>query len=105
MRNMVIVLCLLGLLAGGVSGCAVLTDTVNRRADAEASEADLQLRQDVLNRLQQDVMTRSHSVGVDTQNGVVTLYGSVPDDLTRHRILAVVRGTPGVMGINDRLVR
>ncbi len=105
MRNGVVVLCLLGVLAGGVSGCAVLTDTVNRRADADVSEADLQLRRDVLNRLQMDAMTSQHSIGVDSRNGVVTVYGSVPDDMTRHQVLSVVRGTPGVMGVHDRLVR
>jgi osmotically-inducible protein OsmY len=89
----------------GMTGCATLTDSMNRRADAEVSDADLRLQQDVLNRLQQDAMTSRHAIAVDSKDGVVTLYGQVPDDMTRHRVLSVVLGTPGVVGVNDRLAR
>lgn len=105
MKKALIVLCLFGLLAGGVAGCAALTDTANRRASADMSEDDLRVTREVLNRLQDDVVTGQLSIGAESSNGVVTLYGSVPDDVTRHRVLNVVRGAPGVMSINDRLTR
>ncbi len=105
MNKVLIIVCLLGLLAGGVSGCAALTDSANRRASADMSERDLRVSQDVLNRLQDDNVTGHLSIGVESRDGVVTLYGSVPDDVTRLRVISVVRGTPGVVSINDRLMR
>ncbi len=105
MRIWTLSVCLLAFLAVGVVGCGTLTDALNRRAAADVSEADLRLRQDVLNRLRDDAVTSLHNIGVESRNGMVTVYGSVPDDMTRRRVLSVVRGTPGVAGINDRLAR
>lgn len=105
MKKWIICICVLGALTVGVTGCAVLTDKANRQADAEVSDADLRLRQDVLNRLQQDHVTAQHNIGVDSRDGRVTLYGAVPDNMTRQRVLTVVRGTPGVVSVHDRLMR
>lgn len=105
MRKWLVYLGMLGVLAFGVTGCGTLTDALNQRSQTEASAEDLRLQQDVLNRLQQDPVTARHSVAVESRDGRVAVYGTVPDDMTRHRILNVVRGTPGVVAVHDRLAR
>ncbi len=90
----------------GVTACSTLTDALNERASGGAeSPEDAALRSDVLARLRDDPMTGEHVFGVSVDNGVVILRGWVPDDTTRLRVNSVVRSTPGVVEIDDRLIR
>ncbi len=88
-----------------LAGCATLTETANIRAEADVSPADLQLRLDVLDRLADDAVTGQHSFGVTSVDGVVTLFGVVPDQAVRLRARHVAAGTPGVVHVDDQLRR
>jgi osmotically-inducible protein OsmY len=46
----------------------------------------------------------ARNVTVGSESGVVTLTGTVPDELTRKRVLEVAGNTPGVARIVDRTV-
>ncbi len=69
----------------------------------DVSPEDHQLTLNVLNRLKDDLEASRHMISATTRDGVVTLYGTVPDAMTRRRVLAVVRSTPGVYDIDDRM--
>lgn len=90
----------------GLTACSTLTDALNERASGgtEAPE-DAALRADILTRLRDDPVTGDHVFGVSVSHGTVVLRGSVPDDATRLRVHSVVRSTPGVVQIEDRLAR
>lgn len=74
-------------------------------AASAATVDDRQLARDVLNRLLDDSITGSLMFGVNAQNGMVTVDGAVPDETIRTRALGIVRSTPGVRGVIDRLSR
>jgi osmotically-inducible protein OsmY len=42
-------------------------------------------------------------VTIATQDGVVTLTGTVPNDFARDQALEAARSTPGVVRLNDQL--
>lgn len=88
-----------------VVGCATVSERATHSDDPGHSKEDVRLELDVLSRLRDDALTSRHSFGVTALNGVVTLRGSVPDEITRHRALGVVRSTPGVIEVHDRLLR
>lgn len=83
-----------GLLAG--AGCASM--------DSGAAGADTgDLRAMVLQRLAIDPVTRADVFGVEVQGDRVTLRGTVRNETGRLRALGLVRGTPGVASVDDRL--
>lgn len=54
-------------------------------------------------RLSDDPALAHRAIGVSASRGIVTLSGSVPAGLRAHA-LVIASGTPGVRGIEDRLV-
>lgn len=66
---------------------------------------DRQLAADALNRLRDDPLTGRLTFGTSCQNGIVTVEGAVPDEAMRTRALGIVRSTPGVQDVVDRLSR
>lgn len=98
---------LMGLLMLSLVGCSSLTDSMNEQAamGTNVSEADMELRMDVIDRLQTDGITSRYTFGVVSESGVVTVYGSVPDEATRLRVRSVVESTPGVVQVHDQLRR
>jgi len=44
------------------------------------------------------------SINTEVRQGVVTLYGHVTSEAQRQQVLALVRATSGVKGVDDRLV-
>lgn len=89
---------LVGLAALGtlLVSCAVLPPS-------DVSGDNAELIQAIHQRLASDPVAARYPVGFLVRDGVVTLEGSVPDRPTRMRILAVVRSTPGVREVVDRL--
>ncbi|MCO5045014.1 MAG: BON domain-containing protein [Kiritimatiellae bacterium] len=57
----------------------------------------------VVQRLSVDPMTRDNVYGVEAVNGQVTIRGAVQSEAERMRVLSIVRGAPGVLGVTDRL--
>ena len=83
-----------------LAGCATMTDnsSVEPTTDAELANA-------VLQRLTQDAVTGMSTFNVEAEDGVVTLYGSLPDNTTRARAIAIARGTPGVKDVINKIAR
>lgn len=96
--------CAIGIIALAALWCAGCASTgYDYGADVDVSPEDHQLTLNVLNRLKDDQETARHMISATSRDGVVTLYGRVPDAMTRRRVLAVVRSTPGVYDIDDRM--
>jgi len=71
-------------------------------AEPEVTD-DRAIARAVMSRLSVDDITRSQGFGVRVERGIVTLYGSVPSEAARARALSIVRGTPGVIEVEDEL--
>ncbi len=103
MKNVWAMGLLLSFFAIAGSGCSTISDFGAPGGAAGVSEADRHIKMDVQNRLQEDAVAGRYLFGVDSREGIVTLFGSVPDEGTRRRVISVAQGTPGVRGVNDRL--
>lgn len=66
-------------------------------------KSDSVLRADVEQELDWDPAIEARSVGVNVQDGVVTLTGTVPDLFTRYGVRRAVERVAGVVGIADEL--
>ena len=80
------------------SGCASLEglglaaeDTSDEGVAAEAAS-----------RLNGDSMTASATLSVVVENGMATLYGTVPNEMTRQRAIQILKDTPGIFDVLDR---
>lgn len=105
MKKTWIMAMVLGFSAACWMGCSTVSDYGTPSDARGISDTDRQLKMDVQNRLQEDAVASRYLFGVDCRDGVITLYGPVPDEGTRLRVLSVVQGTPGVRDVNDRLTR
>ena len=83
-----------------LAGCATIPDD-----SAVEPTTDAQLANAVLQRLTQDSVTGMSTFNVEAENGVVTLYGSLPDNTTRARAIAIARSTPGVKDVINKITR
>lgn len=88
--------CAVGL-AGVLAGCAT-TD-----GGAGESSADSELAASIRQRLSVDPAYRDQFFSVDVVGGDVTIRGTVRSEAERMRVLSIVRGTPGVTLVIDRL--
>lgn len=66
---------------------------------------DKDIVHEVVDRLRSDSITGNYAFGVTSEDGVVTLRGSVSDQNARLRAVGIVRSTPGVKGVIDKLFR
>jgi osmotically-inducible protein OsmY len=83
-----------------LAGCATMTDD-----SAIEPTTDAQLANAVLQRLTQDAVTGMSTFNVEAENGVVTLYGALPDNTLRARAIAIARNTPGVKDVINKITR
>ena len=83
-----------------LAGCTTMSDeaTLEPTTDAQLANA-------VLQRLTQDAVTGMSTFNVEAENGVVTLYGSLPDNTIRARAIAIARSTPGVKDVINKITR
>ncbi len=101
MKQWLFGLCVLVGLMG--TGCSALTDSLNRRAGTDPR--DMEIRLEIMDRLQRDHLTARQAISVSVQEGVVMLRGTVPDDMTRHRVRTIAVSVPGVLVVEDQLSR
>jgi osmotically-inducible protein OsmY len=83
-----------------LAGCATMPDNSVLQPTTDAQLADA-----VLQRLNQDAMTGKSAFGVKAESGVVTLYGSLPNNALRARAIAIARSTPGVKDVINKITR
>ena len=90
----------LSILAVGLalSGCAIL-DGEDLGDDPTSDEGIASI---AAGRLNNDVLVARCTLSVTVQQGLATLYGTVPDEATRQRALQILAGTPGIFDVLDR---
>ena len=72
-------------------------------ADATATEPDAWLTAKIQSKYFMDSDVKGHDINVDTQNGVVTLNGTVDNEAQRTQAVAIARNTDGVKNVTDSL--
>jgi hyperosmotically inducible protein len=88
-------------LVGGITGVDNRLDVGSRGIRDAVSDSGLTAK--IKGQLIADEMTRFGDVSVKTNNGVVTLTGSVPDEEALKQVLSVVTGTTGVARVENDL--
>jgi len=87
------------------SGSAATTGQFQGTSQFQSRGSDQTLVIQVQSTLNKDVSlaTIAPRIEVTAQNGTVTLSGSVPSDQDKQRIEAMVKGTAGVVSVNNQL--
>lgn len=84
-----------------LSGCAGLSGT-NWSDDPTSDDGIAALAS---SRLNSDEMVARATLSVTVDKGMATLYGTVPDQVTRQRAIQILEGTPGIFDVLDRTRR
>ena len=88
-------------LVGGIIGVDNRLDVGSKGVREAVSDSGLTAK--IKGKLMEDEMTRFSDVSVTTNNGVVTLTGSVPDEQALKQVLSVARGSQGVTRVENDL--
>jgi len=88
-------------LVSGIVGVDNRLDVGSKGVREAVSDSGLTAK--IKGKLVSDEMTRFGDVSVTTNNGVVTLSGSVPDEQALNRVLGVARNTTGVTRVENDL--
>ncbi len=83
-----------------VAGCASLPSVDDGRDPADAA-----IRGRIEQRLAADPVTTPLRLGIQVDDGIVTLSGRIDQAHVRLRAISVVRGTPGVRGVIDKTLQ
>ncbi|MCB1069707.1 MAG: BON domain-containing protein [Verrucomicrobia bacterium] len=94
------VLGVLAVLALVCTGCSSLDMP---SGDLSGPVSDRELESLVMGRIQSDPALVQQSISVSAREGVITLYGSAPNQEAAARIKSQIRSTPGVRGVIDQL--
>lgn len=84
------------LAAVGLIGCATLDESTPTLSGNDLQSA-------ITQRLSMDPITSRTLYGVEVVDGEVVIRGTVRNATERMRVLGLVRGTPGVTSVSDRL--
>lgn len=85
-----------------LTGCAGLDDTSLSLTPGSADEAIIM---EVERRLDRDPVTARLQLGVESNDGIVTLSGRIDSPAAKLRAVSAVRGTAGVKAVIDNTVR
>jgi hypothetical protein len=77
--------------------------TATVEPNVQPAVTDASITADIHGKMEQMKLLRRAQVTIATQDGVVTLTGTVPNDFARDQALEAVRSTPGVLRVNDQL--
>ena len=84
-----------------LSGCSTFPDA---GFDYEPA-SDEEIAAVAVSRLNSDIMTGRATLSVSVLNGRATLYGTVPDPVTRERAIQILQGSPGIQEVRDHTRR
>jgi osmotically-inducible protein OsmY len=88
---------------GGVravrSALQIVPDAQRKRVDAR----DKDIKKSVTARIEQDALLKDADIAVRSDNGVITLTGSVPSPRASTRASALARATSGVQAVRNEL--
>jgi CBS domain-containing protein len=94
-----------GKVVGVVSRADLLRALIGRVRSAEPlATDDRTIRTAILNALEAQSWAPMTTLNVTAADGVVDLWGTITNDEERRAIRVVAENTPGVKGVNDRLV-
>ena len=85
-----------------VSGCA--TGERERSPLPQLSSEQAMMNQ-IERRLASDPVTSRLRLGIQSEDGIVTLTGRIDQSAVRMRAVSIVRGTPGVRGVIDKTLQ
>ncbi len=88
-------------LVNGIVGVDNRLDVGSKGVRQAVSDSGLTAK--IKGKLMEDEMTRFSAVSVTTNNGVVTLTGSVPDEEALRQVLRVASGSAGVTRVENDL--
>ncbi|HEY7373655.1 MAG TPA: BON domain-containing protein [Polyangia bacterium] len=71
--------------------------------NVQPAVTDSSITAEIHAKMDQSKLLHRAQVTIATQDGVVTLTGTVPNDFARDQALEAVRSTPGVLRLNDQL--
>src|SRR5438477_2665913 len=82
---------------------AILCSAVGLVMTAACSQTDPGITTAVKTKLAADATVKAYQINVDTNNGVVTLTGTVEAPAAREQAITIARGTDGVKDVVDRI--
>ncbi|HUK90085.1 MAG TPA: BON domain-containing protein [Blastocatellia bacterium] len=99
---------LAGQIAGNTSGVKEVDNLISVNPDVKRSAAsskveDLELKAGLARAISQAPDLANKKIDINVENQVVTLSGSVDTAAQRTQAEQIVKGTPGVMGLNNNL--
>ncbi len=94
-----------GDLVGIVSRANIIQAIASARPRLEISLPDATIREKLLEELQRQPWAHVHRLNVTVTNGAVDLWGFVESDKARQAIVVAAETMPGVLAVNDHLMR
>jgi osmotically-inducible protein OsmY len=100
-RHIVIILSLVAF-SSIMTGCAQRAPS----AQEETGEiSDASIVSQAQRRLASDPVTTRLRLGIQSDDGIVTMTGRIDNSAVRMRAISAIRGTPGVRGVIDKTVQ
>lgn len=94
-----------GDLVGIVSRANIIQAIASARPKLEISLPDTAIREKLISELKKRSWSHVHNLNVTVTNGVVDLWGFAESDNERKAIRIATESVPGVMAVNDHLMR
>jgi CBS-domain-containing membrane protein len=94
-----------GDIVGIVSRANLIQGISSVRPGLEISQSDTTIRAKLLEELRRQPWAHPHKLNVTVANGVVDLWGFAESDTERQAITVAAEAIPGVVAVNDHLMR
>ena len=100
----ILVLCLaVGFMAGCNENNSRAEQKENPKVGTTETRSDTAITAELKGKITDDDLLNNTDISVDTDNGVVTLTGSVATEAQKARAEELAKGTQGVLSVNDKL--
>jgi CBS domain-containing protein len=94
-----------GELVGIVSRANIVQAVASARPTLEISLPDTMIREKLITELKKQSWSHVHKLNATVTNGVVDLWGFTESEKARQAIRVVAESIPGVVAVNDHLMR
>jgi CBS domain-containing protein len=94
-----------GDLVGIVSRANIIQAIASAQPALEISPSDTTIRQKLLDELNKQPWAHTFRLSIIVRNGIVDLWGAVGSDQERKALLVLAEAIPGVVMVNDHLIR
>jgi len=86
------------------AGAAIGETVATGANEAQRALAEMSLQGKIKSKMALDELVKASAINIDSDNGVVTLNGTVGSEAERARAVQLARETAGVTSVRDRLV-